>query len=159
MTYDLPNLRSTARRQLRLGNMAIILLGVWLIMPYLVDRYRGEPTISTSLSAYSEADNVYIAETLTVKYPNRGTRNNIVLDEQDRIVCIKNFSSYWDVTKDYEWSMEAFTSCDTPENPFRVCSIFNVLGKSGIERKFGAGREFCTDMIYPHKEQIDEDHA
>lgn len=159
MTYDLPNLRDTVRRQSRTGNLAILLLGAWLLVPYLMDRYRGEPTISSDLYAYMEDGIPFVQESITVKYPNRGSRNNILVDDEDRIVCARNAVSYWEQSQINQWYAEGFVGCDVPDRPYRICTVYSVASKSGIERKFGAGREFCTQMVYPQREAVNEDHG
>ena len=54
MPCKLPALKSAIARQTRLGNLIILLLASWLILPYTMDKYRNEPYISTSLKYFSE---------------------------------------------------------------------------------------------------------
>lgn len=159
MTYNLPNLRETAKRQSGLGNVAILMLGAWLLFPYIVDRYRNEPAIFSELVAYTDEGVPFVHETINVKYPNRGSRNNLLLDEEGRIICARNAVSYWEKTQEYDWYASGFVGCELPDQPWRVCTIYSVASKSGIERKFGADREFCTEMVYPTEERVNEDYG
>lgn len=149
MTCKLPALKDTIARQSRLGNLMILLLAVWLILPYALDKYRNEPSISTSLKYFTEMDTSFIEDSINVKFPNRGSRNNFIMDKDNRIICAKNIISFWNESKATVWYLNAFTGCDAPLVPFKVCSVFSIYSKSGIERKFGANSEFCTPIIYP----------
>lgn len=149
MPCKLPALKDTIDRQTRLGNLMILFLAIWLILPYAIDKYRNEPSISTSLKYFSENEISYIEDAVSVKFPNRGSRNNFIIDDKDRIICAKNVISFWNQSKTSVWHMDAFVGCEVPLAPFKVCSVFSIYSKSGIERKFGADNEFCTPMIYP----------
>lgn len=149
MPCKLPALKGTLARQTRPGNLMILLLAVWLIFPYIIDKYRNEPSIFTSLEYFSENEVYYIKDSISVKFSNRGSRNNYLIDEKDRVICAKNAVSFWNQSKTTVWRMDAFVGCGAPLVPFKVCSIFNIYSKSGIERKFGANNEFCTPIIYP----------
>ena len=149
MPCKLPALKDTIARQTRLGNLMILLLAVWLILPYALDKYRDEPSISTSLKYFSEEETSFIEDAVKVKFPNRGSRNNFIMDKDNRIICAKNVVSFWNQSKTTVWYLNAFAGCDAPLVPFKVCSVFSIYSKSGIERKFGANSEFCTHIIYP----------
>lgn len=149
MPCKLPALKGALARQTRLSNLMILFLGLWFILPYAMDKYRNEPFISTSLNYFSEKEISYIEDGISVKLPNRGSRNNYVMDEKNRIMCARNVVSFWNKSKKVIWHMNAFVGCEAPSVPFRVCSVFSIYSKSGIERKFGADNEFCTPMIYP----------
>lgn len=149
MSCKLPALKDTIARQTRLGNLMILFLAIWLILPYAIDKYRNEPSISTSLKYFSENENSFIEDAVSVKFPNRGSRNNFLMDDKNRIICAKNVISFWNQSKTTVWRMDAFVGCEAPLIPFKVCSVFSIYSKSGIERKFGADSEFCTPIIYP----------
>lgn len=149
MPCKLPALKDAIARQFRLGNLMILLLAVWLILPYALDKYRNEPSISTSLKYFTEMDTSFIEDTVKVKFPIRGNRNNFIMDKDNRIICAKNITSFWNKSKTTVWYLNAFTGCDTPLVPFKVCSVFSIYSKSGIERKLGVNNEFCTPIIYP----------
>lgn len=149
MPCRLPAIKKTIERQTRLGNLIILLLAVWLIFPYAIDKYRNEPSISSSLKYFSENEISYIKDDISIKFPNRGSRNNFMMDDKNRIICAKNVVSFWNQSKATVWYMDAFVGCEAPLVPFRVCSVFSIYSKSGIERKFGANNEFCTTMIHP----------
>lgn len=149
MPCRLPALKGAITRQTRLGNLMILFLGLWFILPYAMDKYRNEPSISTSLKYFSENEVSYIEDAISIKFHNRGSRNNYLIDEKDRIICAKDTISFWNLSKKTVWNMDAFVGCSAPLVPFKVCSVFSIYSKSGIERKFGADNEFCTPMIYP----------
>ena len=142
MPYRLPALKETMDRQTRLGNLMILFLAIWLMLPYAMDKYRNEPSISTSLKYFSENEVSYIEDAISVKFPNRGSRNNFVMDEKNRIICVRNAVSFWNLSKTSIWYMDAFVGCKAPLVPFKVCSVFSIYSKSGIERNFGADSEF-----------------
>lgn len=153
MTCKLPALRGTVERQTRTGNLAILFLAPWMLVPYLVDKYRGEPYISVALSQeYNESGDSIINESIDVKYPNRGSRNNVVYDTNGTIICLKNLVSYWSESKSRSWYFPAFVDCNEPLVPYRVCTVFSVYSKGGIERKFGDNKDFCTDLITPRNQ-------
>ena len=150
MTCKLPALRGTFNRQSHKGNLAILFLAAWMVVPWAIDKWRGEPFISAVLAQeYDENGEVIIRENISVKYPNRGSRNNVAYDEKGRIVCLKNLVSYWNTSSQLVWYLDAFIGCQEPRVPYQVCTIFSVYSKGGIEKKFGAYKSFCTPMIHP----------
>ena len=154
MTYKLPALKDTIVRQTRVGNLAVLFLAIVLMSTYALDKWRGEPFISAVLAQeYDENHNVLIREDINVKYPNRGSRNNVVYDQKGRIMCLKNLVTYWQESRQRIWYLEAFVGCEEPKVPFQVCTIFSVYSKGGIEKKFGGNRDFCTPFIFPEKEE------
>lgn len=149
VSKKLPALRDTFMRQTTIGNLIWIFLAIWILMPYSLDKWRNEPSISTALTLRMEDGEYIVGEYTQVKYPNRGLRNNILLDEKGRIMCAKNWVSFWNKNLTLFWHLPAFVGCEAPNVPFRVCSIFYVYTKSGIEREFGDKRDFCTQMMHP----------
>lgn len=150
MAHRLPALYDTFKRQTRAGNLVLILMAVWLIFPYTNDKLRGIPFISSELSFMYDDTKLYIRDNITIKYPNSGNRSNIIIDEDNKILCTKNWNYLWDKSQSTVWNMDAFVGCEAPDRPFKVCSVFSVNSRSGIERKFGGGLEFCTGIIDPN---------
>lgn len=148
MSCNLPALKKTFTRQSTAGNVVLLLIALWVFYPYLIDRYRGEPAIQSSLSHEFDDNAHYIHEITKVKHPNRGSRINVVYDNKDRIICSKNIVSYWDKDRDVTWNLKAFADCDASTSGIvRACSIFSVYSKSGIERKFGSDKSICTEFF------------
>lgn len=146
----LPALRNTFIRQTHIGHLAILFLAFWVFGQYGIDKWRGEPFISVVLAQeYDENHTVVIREDINVKYPNRGLRNNLAYDNQGRILCLKNIVSYWNKSRQRIWYLDAFLDCPEPRVPYQVCTVFSVYSKGGIEKKFGANKEFCTAIIQP----------
>lgn len=142
----LPNLKDTITRHKKPGNLAILILAIWLVIPYVIDKYRGEPYIHSSLFFLVQPTTTYILEEINVKHPNRGIKSVIVYDKENRIMCAKNFVSYWDKSYVRTWSIEAFTGCPEPQEDYKICNIFSLTGISGVERVYGTEENYCTSM-------------
>lgn len=152
MPYQLPAIKSLIDRQFTAGNIVLIIMAIWMLGPYVIDRARGEPAIQVKLTLQQEESEYFIKEDIRVKYPNRGVRTNVAVDSDDRILCANNYESYWDRSRFRVWSFRAFTGCNVPLVPFRVCSVFSVRSKSGIERKLGGDGEICSQAVVPKGE-------
>lgn len=159
MSCNLPALKSTMTRQTRIGNLFWLFCAVWVIYPYIIDRYRGEPAIQSTLTFVNEGHASFIKEETIVKYPNRGSRNNILYDEHNNIMCMRNVVSIWENSFNISWDVKAFAQCaELPSTPFKACTIFSANSKSGIERKFGKDFTICTGYITVNTEGNYVDH-
>ena len=154
MSCKFPAMQSTVERQSTPGNIVLLFIAFWVVMPWGLDVWRGQPAIQATVEYSRDAvDGVIIKDTISVKYMNRGTRTNYMINNDNEIMCMNNWNSFWDVDRVRLWHLSAFMGCGEPEVPYRVCSIFSVRSQSGIERKFGENRDFCTDVIEPLKEE------
>lgn len=148
----LPNITGTLKRQSTAGNVAFLVLAAYMIAPLAIDRYRGEPNIAATLTHHIGVDgsNEIIVET-NVKYKNFGGRHNFTYDENNKILCSKQWETVWSKSSVWTWDTAAFTGCAEPKVPYKVCTTFAIEGISGIVRLFGSGQEFCTDFINPQE--------
>lgn len=150
----LPNLASTLRRQSTPGNAVLLVIAAIMFMPWLLDRYRDEPKIHGSLTfedSSLQRSQAILVET-NVAYTNSGNRMVVTYDENNKIVCMRSWSNVWNKPTKNLWDFQAFTGCDVPNFPFRVCTTFAIESMSGIKRFFGEGQEFCTEMVNPMAE-------
>lgn len=148
MPNKLPALQSTYLRQTKVGNLCWIICALWIFYPYVNDRIRGEPAIASKLEYAIKDNQIILNESTYVKYPNRGSRNNVIYDSHDNIVCLKNISSIWDKSFDTKWTLNAYSGCNAyPDEPIKACTIFSIYSKSGIERKVGKDEPICTEYF------------
>lgn len=153
MICKLPALKSTVERQTTPGNIVLLFIASWIIMPWMLDVWTGQPSIYADVSySRDSVDGVIIKDSISVKYMNRGNRLNYLVNNDNEIICMNDWEALWDKDRVRFWHLSAFVGCTEPKVPYKVCSIFSVRSQSGIERKFGENREFCTDMIEPLKE-------
>lgn len=149
MTCKLPALRETATRQFTGVNLFIVLFGAYSLMPYLMDRYYGEPAIHSALSLTRTEDQSFVSEMITVSRPNSGYKTSAAVDELGRILCSENRAFTWIESRSIDWEISEFIGCPEPKQPYKICSFFAVTSNSGIKKSFGVKNGFCTDMIYP----------
>ena len=142
----LPHLTDTVVRHTSLGNLAILILSLWLMIPYAVDKIKGEPYIQSSLFFLVQPTSTYILEEINVRQPNRGIKSVIVYDSENRILCVNNFISYWGAPYIKTWTIEALTGCPEPNIDYKICNIFSLTGASGLEKVYGREENFCTSM-------------
>lgn len=146
-----PALRDTIARQSTVGNVMLILIAIYLLSPYISDRLMNEPSLRAEIStSFSSSKGVLVHDKIRVSNTNRGTRNNILMDKDGTIMCLKSWPNMWMKNRDREYSLEAFVGCDKAVTvPFRVCSVFVVNSRGGIYRRFGDDNEFCSEYMNP----------
>ena len=153
MKCRFPTLKHTVERQTTPGNIVLLFIASWIILPWMLDVWTGQPAINAKVSYWRDSvDNIIIKDSVSVKYMNRGTRINYMINNDNEIMCMNDWDLFWDRDRLRFWYLSAFVGCVEPKVPYKVCSIFSVRSQSGIERKFGENYEFCTDVIEPLKE-------
>ena len=152
MKTKLPALKDVVERHSSPTNVMVMLAAALVLTPYVVDRIMRQPLIDVQLT-YVKPDpetgrTGIIRSKHDVSMAVRGQRHNIVYDNENNIICSKPYTWYWDKDAEATWSLSAFADCESvPLVPFKICSIFSLQSKSGIERKFGQDYEFCTEYF------------
>lgn len=151
MENKLPHIRAMYKRQTTPGNVAILLMLVWLVFPVLLDKIRKEPNITADIKIeLLNSGESIITDTVSAKYPNIGFRSNALFDKSGKIICTHSWKSLWSGESTTKWTIDAFTGCrvdDLPKEEYQVCSRFIIESSSGRTGIFGKGRTLCSDYV------------
>lgn len=144
---ELSNLRATARRHSTPGSLVILLCAVLVFGPRLWDAIRGEPWIDNHLTVVQNSGGGVVVEDVTVtNAPVQGLRFTSAETVDGTVLCSTEQTDIWLGEAKRFWRLPAFTGCDQPQEPYRVCSRFSIRSESDRRRSFGP---FCSPLTKP----------
>lgn len=144
------NTRAMLRRQSTPGAIVLIVMALIVFGPKLLDVYRGHPWIESKLIVVELTNGRLVVEDTTYTTGSAsGVRANTVESDVGEILCAYNHYNTWLGERKRNWTMEAFSACAVPKQPFRVCSRFHVESDHGRRGSFGP---YCSQIYGPQEE-------
>lgn len=129
------------------GSLLLILFAVILFGPRTWDAVRGEPSIENQLAVVvTSSGDVLIQDVTMTNQPVSGLRANMIEAEDGAVICSTEHHNTWSGARNRYWAFTAFTSCQPPAQPFRICSTFAVEASSGRAKFIGP---FCSPLSTP----------
>lgn len=143
----LPHLSASLHRQCTPGSLALLACAMILFGPRLVDHVLGEPWIDNELTVVvASTGGVAIEDIVTTTKTVRGLRSNSVEGQDGSILCSTEHHNSWLGSRKRFWSFRAFSGCNQPGEPYKVCSRFSISSKSGRFQQYGP---FCSKVTAP----------
>lgn len=141
------HLNDAVRRHSTPGSLLLLLFAFIVFGPKTIDALRGEPNLENHLAIITNSAGEQIVQDMTrARSPVYGVRAIVIEADDGSVICSTEHHNTWQGERNRLWRISALTSCNTPDQPYRICSHFSVQSDSGRQRFLGP---FCSPVSVP----------